>query len=97
MPIIAVGTGSPVGRTPKAEFSSTHSTAALAQEQQAEEDGVLKTVYRLFVRQFWNLADMLHSRGEPESERLRDQEVQRGQQQEYFQIRDRAYQPRIGD
>jgi hypothetical protein len=79
---------------------STHSSAALAQEQQAEEDGVAKTVYRLFVRQFWNLADMLHSRGEPESERLRDVEVQRGQQQQYFQIRDRAYQyandPEIG-
>ena len=81
-------------------LSSTHSTAALAQEEQAQEDGILKTVYRLFVRQFWNLADMLHSRGEPDSERLRDQEVQRGQQQEYFQIRDRAYQyaddPQIG-
>jgi hypothetical protein len=79
---------------------TTHSSAALAQEQQAEEDGVWKTVYRLFIRQFWNLADMLHSRGEPESERLRDVEVQRGQQQQYFQIRDRAYQyandPQIG-
>ncbi|HEY4361853.1 MAG TPA: sulfatase-like hydrolase/transferase [Bryobacteraceae bacterium] len=70
---------------------STHSSAALAQEQQAERDGVWKTVSRLFVRQFWNVADMLHSGGEPDSEWLRDVEVQRDQQSQYFQLRDHAY------
>ena len=74
---------------------STHSSAALAQEQQAERDGLWKTVSRLFVRQFWNVADMLHSRGEPDSEWLRDVEVQRDQQRQYFQIRDHAYQDAV--
>jgi Sulfatase len=74
---------------------STHSSAALAEESQAEEDGLWKTVHGLFVRQFWNLADMLHSRGEPDSEWLRDREIQRDQQQQYFQIRDHAYQDAV--
>jgi hypothetical protein len=79
---------------------STHSTAALAQEAHAAEDGVWRTIPQLFQRQAYNLADMLHSREEPASERLRDSEVQRDQQQQYFRIRDEAYRqaadPRVG-
>lgn len=79
---------------------STHSTAALAQEARAEKDGVVRTVATLFYRQFLNLADMVHSGQEPASERIRDTDVQRDQQQQYFRIRDRAYQdaadPNIG-
>ena len=41
--------------------------------------------------QFVNLRDMLLGGGEPASERLRDAEIARGQQQQYFQIRDHMY------
>lgn len=79
---------------------STHSTAALAQEAHAEEDGILKTMASLYRRQYQNAADMLHSADEPGSLWLRDREIQRDQQQQYFRIRDAAYReavdPRIG-
>src|SRR5579884_1317631 len=70
---------------------SLHSTAALVQERQAAEAGVLATIPRLFWRQVYNVADMVHGGAEPESERLRDAEIQRSQQEQYFQIRDQAY------
>jgi hypothetical protein len=79
---------------------STHSSAALAQESNAARDGVLKTILDLYWTQLQNLADMLHSRGEPGSERVTDAEIQRDQQSQYFQIRDQAYSravdPKIG-
>jgi hypothetical protein len=69
---------------------STHSTAALAEEAQASQDGVWKTVAWLFQWQLVNLRNILTDR-DPGSEDLRDVEIQRGQQQQYFQIRDQAY------
>ncbi len=69
---------------------STHSTAALAEEAQASQDGVWKTVAWLFQWQLANLRNILTNR-DPGSEDLRDIEIQRGQQQQYFQIRDHAY------
>jgi hypothetical protein len=70
---------------------SFHSTAALADEARASRDGVWKTVPWLFQRQFMNLRDMFSLGDEPGAGRLRDEEIQSGQQQQYFQIRDRAY------
>lgn len=79
---------------------SNHSTAAMAAEASATEEGVWPTVGFLYRRQLANLWDMLHSRGEPFSEHLRDSEIQRTQQQHYFRIRDEAYRaaadPQIG-
>jgi hypothetical protein len=70
---------------------SFHSTAALAEEARASRDGVWKTVAWLFEWQLVNLRDMFRGGGDPGSERFRDAEIQHGQQQQYFQIRDRAY------
>ncbi len=69
---------------------STHSSAALAEEAHASKDGVWKTVAWLFEWQLVNMRNILTDR-DPGSEDLRDIEIQRGQQQEYFQIRDHAY------
>jgi hypothetical protein len=79
---------------------SNHSTAAIAQEVEASEAGVWPTVFDLYRHQSRNLWDMLHSRGEPSSEHLRDSELQVDQQKQYFEIRDEAYRgaadPEIG-
>jgi sulfatase-like protein len=79
---------------------STHSTAALTVEAHAERDGVRGTIPRLFQRQLYNLADMLHSSEEPNSERFRDTEIQQDQQRQYLAIREAAYReaadPRVG-
>lgn len=70
---------------------STHSSSGLAEEAEASRDGVLKTVGWLFEWQFVGLRNILTFR-DPASENLRDYEIQQGQQREYFQIRDHAYQ-----
>jgi len=70
---------------------SFHSTAALAAEARASRDGAWKTVARLFEWQLVNLQDMFREGDDPGSERFRDAEIQRGQQEQYFQIRDHAY------
>ncbi|HEY1755831.1 MAG TPA: alkaline phosphatase family protein [Bryobacteraceae bacterium] len=70
---------------------SYHSTAALAEEARASRDGVWKTVAWLFQWQLVNLRDMFRGGDDPGSERFRDSEVQRAQQQQYFQIRDHMY------
>jgi len=70
---------------------SFHSTTALAEEARAARDGMWKTVAWLFQRQLVNLGDMFRVGDEPASGRLHDAELQRGQQQQYFQIRDHAY------
>jgi hypothetical protein len=79
---------------------SSHSTAALAEELHATRQGIWKTVINLYERQFRNLADMLDSFGDPSSDRARDQQVQKDQQLQYFQVRDWAYQaavdPQVG-
>jgi|SRR5579863_3716186 len=69
---------------------SFHSTAALAEEDRASRKGLWSTVAWLFELQLLNLGDMLEG-VDGGSERFRDTEIQRGQQQQYFQIRDRAY------
>lgn len=69
---------------------STHSTAALAEEAQAAQDGVWRTVAWLLQWQAVNVRNILTAQ-DPGSETLRDIEIQRGQQQQYFQIRDHAY------
>jgi hypothetical protein len=70
---------------------SFHSTAALAEEARAARDGAWKTMAWLFEWQLVNLQDMFRGGDEPGSERFRDAEVARGQQDQYFQIRDHAY------
>jgi len=70
---------------------SFHSTAALAEEARASRDGLWKSTAWLFEWQLVNLSDMFRSGEDPGSERFRDAEIQRAQQQQYFQIRDHAY------
>jgi hypothetical protein len=70
---------------------SFHSTAALAEEARASRDGIWKTVGWLIEWQLVNLRDMFRGGNDPGSEIFRDAEVQRGQQQQYFRIRDHAY------
>jgi hypothetical protein len=70
---------------------SFHSTAALVEEARAARDGVWKTAAWLFEWQLVNLRDMFRGGEDPGSERFRDAEIQRAQQQQYFQIRDQAY------
>jgi len=78
---------------------STHSTAALAEEAEASRAGVWRTVGWLFQWQFATLR-RITTGIRPGAADLRDAQIQRGQQQEYFQIRDRAYRdiadPRFG-
>lgn len=69
---------------------STHSTAALAEEDEASKDGIWKTVAWLLKWQAVNVKNIL-TLEDPGSEKLRDLEIQRGQQQQYFRIRDQAY------
>ncbi len=68
-----------------------HPPAGLIREQNATEEGVLKTVVTLFRLQLENLRDMLRTDGVSTSANLRSALVQRRQQQAYFRIRDRAY------
>jgi hypothetical protein len=70
---------------------SYHSTAALAEEARATRDSAWKNVVWLFEWQLVNFEDMFRGGDEPGSARFRDAEVQRGQQQQYFRIRDHAY------
>jgi len=70
---------------------SFHSTAALAAEARAAQDGIWKSVAWLFQWQLVNLTDMFRRGEDPASERFRDVEIQRAQQRQYFQIRDHAY------
>lgn len=69
---------------------STHSSSALAEEDDASKDGVWKTVAWLFKWQAVTVRSILTA-ADPGSEVLRDIEIQKGQQQQYFGIRDQAY------
>jgi hypothetical protein len=78
---------------------STHSSSGLAEEALASHSGLWATVTWLYHWQFINVRNILLHR-DPGTENLRDIETQRAQQEQYFQIRDHAYQfaadPRIG-
>ncbi len=78
---------------------STHSTAALAEEAEASRTGVWRTVAWLFQWQFATLRRIVTGI-RPGASDLSDAQIQRGQQQEYLQIRDHAYRdiadPRFG-
>lgn len=78
---------------------STHSSSGLAEEALASHSGLWPTVAWLYHWQLVNLRNILLQR-DPGTENLRDAETQRGQQQQYFAIRDHAFQyaadPRIG-
>lgn len=78
---------------------STHSSSGLAEEALASHSGVWATVMWLFHWQFINARNILTFQP-PGTENLRDFEIQRGQQQQYFQIRNNAYRlaadPRVG-
>ncbi len=69
---------------------STHSTAALAEEAQASRDGLWKTVARLFKWKIETLNNIVTGHG-PSADDVRDGMIQQGQQQEFLQIRDRAF------
>lgn len=69
---------------------STHSTAALAEEAQASRDGLWKTVALLFEWKIETLNNIVTGRG-PSADDMRDRMIQAGQQQEFLQIRERAF------
>lgn len=79
---------------------SGHPTNALLRETLATEDGVWKTTQYLFVLQYENLRDLFRSDRNSVSENLKDLYLQRRQQKQYFELRDRAYRaavdPRVG-
>ena len=66
-------------------------TQALIHETGAEEEGAFKTVLFLFRLQLASLADIFDPRTVPRAETISDEYVQRHQQGDYFEIRDRAY------
>jgi hypothetical protein len=79
---------------------SGHPTNALLRETLAAEDGVWQTTHYLFRLQWENLRDLFRRDRDSVSENLKDLYLQRRQQKQYFEIRDRAYRaavdPRLG-
>jgi len=72
------------------DLPSGHPTAALIRETSATEQGLKKTIFDLFFLQLASIRDIFRIKGTPLSEVLKDEYVQRRQQQQYFQLRDRA-------
>jgi hypothetical protein len=79
---------------------SGHVGRAMLRERHASQNGLWNTVGFLFEMQLENLKDMYRFDGTSGSENLKAAYLQHEQQQEYFQIRDHAYQaavdPQIG-
>jgi hypothetical protein len=79
---------------------SSHSTTALEQEIRAARKGVVKAVPDLFWRAGLNLVDLFRPADRSVSERSNEAAVQTEQQQQYFGLRDHAYQdaadPQLG-
>ncbi|HTD44835.1 MAG TPA: sulfatase-like hydrolase/transferase [Bryobacteraceae bacterium] len=68
---------------------------ALLRETDAAEDGLLKTVGTQLSRLAVNFFDIFRPDADSVAERLKDASSQRRQQQQYFAIRDHAYQDAI--
>lgn len=64
---------------------------ALLRETDAAEDGLLRTIGLLFGRLAVNAYDIFRPDVDSVAARLRDESLQRHQQQQYFAIRDHAY------
>jgi hypothetical protein len=79
---------------------SGHAGRAMLRERHASQNGLWNTVGFLFQMQWENLKDLYRFDGSSGSETLKAAYLQNEQQQEYFQIRDHAYEaavdPRIG-
>jgi hypothetical protein len=79
------------------DVSSGHSTAM--NETTAAQQGLWKTVGWLFTLQRLSLEEIFRKTSAPLTETAQDEYIQRAQLQQYFQLRDRAYQdvadPRI--
>jgi hypothetical protein len=79
---------------------SGHAGRAMLRERHAVQNGLWNTVGFLFQMQLENVKDIFSLDGTSGSEALKGAYLQNEQQQEYFQIRDHAYQaavdPRIG-
>jgi len=77
-----------------------HPTDALLRETEAAEEGTAKTIAYLFRLEWENLRDVFRPTQGAQSENLKDAFVQHRHQQQYFHIRDRAYEaarnPQIG-
>ena len=71
-------------------MGSTHSTTALAEETEADKDGLWKTVGVLFAWKLPTIVNMVTGRAASPDD-LRDEVIQQGQQKQYFEIRDHAY------
>ena len=72
------------------DLPSGHPTSALIRETSATELGLRKTIVDLFFLQVASVRDIFRIKGTPLSEALKDEFVQRRQQQQYFKLRDRA-------
>ena len=68
---------------------------ALMRENDAAEDGLLKTMVIQLSRLAVNLFDIFRPDADSISEKLKDASLQRHQQQQYFRIRDHAYQDAV--
>ncbi len=79
---------------------SGHAGKAMLRERHASQNGLWNTVGFLFQLQLENLKDMYRFDGTSGSENLKAAYLQKEQQQEYFKIRDHAYEeavdPRLG-
>jgi hypothetical protein len=70
---------------------SGHPTRALLRETHAAEEGVWRSTQYLFRLQWENIRDLFRRDRDSVSENLQDLYLQRRQQKQYFEIRDRAY------
>jgi len=70
---------------------SGHPTHALLRETHAAEEGVWRSTQYLFRLQEENILDIFRKDRDSVSENLQDLYLQRRQQKQYFEIRDRAY------
>ncbi len=73
------------------DVPSGHPTAAMLRETSVADEGVPEAVKFLFTLQLANVRDMILWDNDAISENRRDAYVQKRQQRQYFQIRDRAY------
>jgi hypothetical protein len=68
---------------------------ALLRETDAAEEGLARTIGLLFGRLAVNFYDIFRPDSDSVAEKLKDESFQRHQQQQYFALRDRAYQDAI--
>jgi hypothetical protein len=71
--------------------ATSHAGRALLREQNASQEGILSMTALLFRLQLENIKDIYRFDGFSGSEMMKDAYLQKQQQREYFQIRERAF------